>query len=114
MVMLASNKFFPELLAHTGQAASLLKAISNEHRLMILCTLQSGELSVGALNKSVSLSQSALSQHLAVLRKDNLVATRRDSQTIYYTIADERVLVLMQTLQTIFSQPEETREMELS
>ncbi len=104
--MLATNISFPELLPHTGQAAALLKAISNEHRLMILCTLQSGELSVGALNKNVSLSQSALSQHLAVLRKDNLVATRRDSQTIYYSIADERVMMLMQTLQQMFSQPE--------
>lgn len=110
--MLATNISFPELLAHTGQAASLLKAISNEHRLMILCTLQSGELSVGALNKSVSLSQSALSQHLAVLRKDNLVSTRRDSQTIYYAISDDRVMVLMQTLQTMFSQP--IKDLELS
>lgn len=110
--MLATNISFPELLAHTSQAASLLKAISNEHRLMILCSLQSGELSVGALNKCVSLSQSALSQHLAVLRKDNLVATRRDSQTIYYSIADDRVMMLMQTLQKMFSQ--QVSDLELS
>ena len=101
--MLASNVSFPELLAHADQAASLLKAIGNEHRLMILCTLQAGELSVGALNKSVNISQSALSQHLAVLRKENLVCTRRDSQTIYYAIADNRVMLLMKTLQEMFS-----------
>jgi len=73
---------------HAGDAAQMLKALANENRLMLLCTLSEGELSVGQLNEQVDLSQSALSQHLAVLRRDGLVATRRESQTIYYSLAE--------------------------
>jgi DNA-binding transcriptional ArsR family regulator len=69
---------------HAGSAARLVRALSSEHRLMVLCALASGELSVGALNELVPLSQSALSQHLAVLRRERLVTTRREAQTIYY------------------------------
>ena len=65
----------------------LLKALSNESRLLILCLLTQGEMSVSELNRRFDLSQSALSQHLAKLRRDNLVDTRRDSQTIYYSLA---------------------------
>ncbi|MFA6266187.1 MAG: metalloregulator ArsR/SmtB family transcription factor, partial [Pseudolabrys sp.] len=73
-----------------AEAASLLKLMANENRLLILCRLAiTGELSVGALAGAVSLSQSALSQHLAKMRDDGLVATRRDAQTIYYRIADD-------------------------
>ena len=73
-------------LEKTAQRASaLLKAMSNQHRLIILCQLVTGEKSVRELEKTIRLSQSALSQHLAVLRKDHLVATRRDSQTIFCT-----------------------------
>lgn len=80
-----ANGFDPTQLAeHAGVAARLLKALGNEYRLMILCALCEGELSVGALNARVPLSQSALSQHLAVLREDDLVTTRREAQTIYY------------------------------
>jgi DNA-binding transcriptional ArsR family regulator len=75
-----------ELEAHAESATRLLKAMANPHRLLILCVLGEGELSVGALNERIPLSQSALSQHLAVLREDGLVATRRESQTIYYRI----------------------------
>ncbi len=66
--------------------AELLKALANARRLDILVNLQKGELSVGALEKLVGLSQSALSQHLAVLRKTGIVKTRRDAQTIYYRL----------------------------
>lgn len=76
------------LRKHSSAAARWLKALANEHRLMVLCALVSGELSVGELNERVPLSQSALSQHLAVLRRDGLVDTRRESQTIYYSLAD--------------------------
>lgn len=72
---------------HAGDAAQLLKALANEHRLLILCTLSEGELSVGELNGRVALSQSALSQHLALLRRDGLVQTRRVSQQIFYSLA---------------------------
>lgn len=72
---------------HARSAAEFLKALANPVRLQILCVLAEGELSVGALNELIPVSQSAMSQHLAVLRADGLVLTRRESQTIYYRIA---------------------------
>lgn len=91
-----------EMLTQSSQAAGFLKALSNENRLMILCYLLDKELSVTALNEKLPLSQSALSQHLAVLRKDGLVKTRRESQTIFYSLGDERVKTLIQTLHELF------------
>ncbi|CUB03983.1 ArsR/SmtB family transcription factor [Marinomonas fungiae] len=91
-----------EMLERANEASGFLKALSNENRLIILCNLLQGELSVGALNEKVLLSQSALSQHLAVLRKDGLVTTRRDSQTIFYSIGDSRVKELIQKLHDLF------------
>ncbi len=67
-------------------AAALLKTLANEHRLLILCLLSEGELSVSQINERVSLTQSALSQHLAVLRDQALVVTRREAQTIFYSL----------------------------
>ncbi len=67
-------------------AATLLKTLANEHRLLILCLLSEGELSVTQINERVSLTQSALSQHLAVLREQELVQTRREAQTIFYSL----------------------------
>jgi DNA-binding transcriptional ArsR family regulator len=67
-------------------AAALLKSLANEHRLLILCLLSEGELSVSQINERVSLTQSALSQHLAVLRDQDMVTTRREAQTIYYSL----------------------------
>ena len=87
-------------------AAKLLKALANERRLMILCPLVEGELSVGALLPRVGLSQSALSQHLAVLRDEGVVATRRDSQTIWYRISDPAAVRVMATLAEIFCPPD--------
>lgn len=75
-----------QMREHAGRAARLLKALANENRLMILCALSQGELSVGELNQRVDLAQSALSQHLAVLRTDKLVATRRQAQSVYYSL----------------------------
>nr|WP_246039027.1 metalloregulator ArsR/SmtB family transcription factor [Peristeroidobacter soli] len=71
---------------HAARAAALLKALANEQRLMILCTLIEGPLSVSELNGRVALSQSALSQHLAVLREAQIVATTRESQSIRYAL----------------------------
>ena len=65
---------------HAGSAAGLMRSLANPHRLMVLCALSEGEMSVGGLNRRVPLSQSALSQHLAVLRKEGLVRTRREAQ----------------------------------
>jgi DNA-binding transcriptional ArsR family regulator len=75
------------LRPHAADAARLLKALANPQRLLLLCLLADGERSVGELNQRVALSQSALSQHLAVLRADGLVSTRRDAQTIFYALA---------------------------
>ncbi|AEF54660.1 ArsR/SmtB family transcription factor [Marinomonas posidonica] len=91
-----------EMITQSSQAAMFLKALSNENRLLILCHLLEGEMSVTALNEKLPLSQSALSQHLAVLRKDNLVATRRESQTIYYSLGDQRVKTLIETMHSLF------------
>jgi DNA-binding transcriptional ArsR family regulator len=88
---------------HAGDAAGLLRSLANPNRLMVLCTLaSSGELSVSALNECVPLSQSALSQHLAVLREDGLVATRREAQTVYYNVPDGPALQLLDVLYNIY------------
>lgn len=76
-----------DLATHAGAAAGLLKALANPARLMVLCVLAEGERSVGELNAEVPLAQSALSQHLARLRREGLVLTRRESQRIYYRLA---------------------------
>jgi DNA-binding transcriptional ArsR family regulator len=83
---------------HAGDAARLVRALSNEHRLLVLCVLSEGELSVGGLNARVRLSQSALSQHLAVLRREGLVTTRRSGQTIHYRLAGGIAVQLIQLL----------------
>ncbi len=72
-----------DLEQNARKASALLKAMANERRLLILCFLAQGEKSVSELEGLVSLSQSALSQHLARLRRDRLVTTRRVAQTIY-------------------------------
>ena len=79
-------------------AVSLLKGLANESRLMIMCVLSEGEVSVGQLNQRIRLSQSALSQHLAVLREQGLVQTRRESQTIYYSLADTAAMDIVELL----------------
>ena len=81
----------------------LLKALSNEKRLLIVCALYDGEKAVGELEKIVGLSQSALSQHLARLRRDEIVKTRREAQTIYYSMADDSAEKLMEVLCSIVS-----------
>lgn len=87
---------------NAADAARLMKALANDSRLMILCYLDSKELSVGELNESLDLSQSALSQHLAVLRRDGLVKTRRDSQTIYYSLNGDHARRIIATLHDMF------------
>jgi ArsR family transcriptional regulator len=89
-----------------GRAAALLRLLSNERRLMILCQLIGGEHSVGTLQGRLGLSQSALSQHLARLRADRIVATRREGQTIFYRIIDPAALQLLETLADLFCPPD--------
>jgi len=85
------------------EAAALLKSVANPHRIKILCRLACREHSVSELESIVELSQSALSQHLARLRKDNLVSTRRSAQTIYYSIEDVKVEHLLQCLSRLYA-----------
>jgi len=90
------------LATKAGEAETLLKAIANAHRLMILCELQAGEVCVTDLQNALGLGQSSLSQHLARLREDGIVKTRRDSRMIYYSLADARVAGVIQMLAELF------------
>lgn len=96
--------------ASAGEAATLLRALSNEKRLMILCQLGGREMSVGQMLPFVGLSQSALSQHLARLRDEALVSTRRDGTTIFYRIAHPAVLKVIAVLAEIYCPPQSTNE----
>lgn len=87
---------------HAVEAASLMKALGNESRLMILCLLAEGERSVGELNEVIPLSQSALSQQLARLREQQIVETRRESQTVYYRLAEGPIDRVIQLLHDIY------------
>ncbi|NOH98941.1 metalloregulator ArsR/SmtB family transcription factor [Vibrio sp. 99-70-13A1] len=87
---------------NSSQAVILLKAMANERRLQILCLLHNSELSVGELCGMLELSQSALSQHLAWLRRDGLVQTRKEAQTVYYTLSSSEVKAMIELLHSIY------------
>lgn len=91
---------------NTKRAASLLKALSNEKRLLVVCKLLKQELCVNELEKISNLSQSALSQHLAKLRSSGVVETRRNAQTIYYSVKEPIVHQLLECLGTLFHEEE--------
>ncbi len=92
-----------QLEVKVAEVAALLRELGNEKRLMILCTLvETGELRVNDLVEKIGLSQSALSQHLARLRDEKLVTYRRDSQTLWYRIADRRIEDLIAQLHRIY------------
>ncbi len=95
-----------EMAAKADAAAELLKALANSQRLRILCLLHDRELSVGEINRLVELSQSALSQHLAVLREKELVRTRREAQTVFYSLAPGPAGKIIHTLHGIYCAPE--------
>ncbi|WP_419797174.1 MAG: ArsR/SmtB family transcription factor [Terasakiella sp.] len=97
-----------KLEENARRASTLLKAMSNQHRLMILCQISNQEKSVGELEEIIGLSQSALSQHLARLRRDNLVQTRRDAQTIYYSLKGVEASTVIETLYNLYCAPEAT------
>lgn len=90
------------LEARASEVAGAMRALGNEKRLLILCQLSGGEMSVGALAEAVGLSQSALSQHLAKMREDGIVEFQREAQTVKYRIADPRIGELMQTLYGLY------------
>lgn len=91
-----------EMKAHAGEAAALLRSLGNEQRLLILCHLVGGELAVGELQARLALSQSALSQHLAVLRDAELVQTRREGQQVFYGVMPGPAQALLATLHSIY------------
>jgi len=91
--------------ASAEEAEELLKALANRHRLLILCQLIGGERSVGELAGLLELRDSTVSQHLALLRKDGLVSTRREGQHIWYAIASDPALKLVETLYQVFCTP---------
>lgn len=89
--------------ARAGDVAAMLKALGNRARLMALCKLaEHGEMRVGELAEEVGLSQSALSQHLAKMRDEGLVAFRRDGQSLFYRVADPRCEALIATLHRLY------------
>ena len=94
-----------ELQSNARRVAPLLKAISNPARLLIVCKIAERERSVGELEQQVGLTQSGISQHLAVLRRERIVVTRRDKQAIIYSLGSPDVVALMATLHRIFCKP---------
>jgi len=92
-----------------ANAANMLKSISNKWRLLILCQLVKGEKSVGELLEVVELSQSALSQHLAVLRESDLVSTRRESQSIFYSLKGTEAPIILAALYKVYCTPAAAR-----
>lgn len=99
-----------ELEARAAEAEAFLRSLASRHRLMILCSLIEGEMQVGELVRRLGLSQSNLSQHLAKLRDEGLVATRRDGIAIHYRIASDRVRPILAELYRLFcAEPEGPR-----
>ena len=99
------NPTMDDMMAHSGSASELLKLISNQKRLLILCLLHEKEMSVSELNDTLpQLSQSALSQHLAQLRDANLVKSRREAQTIYYSLTDSKAVRVIHLLHELYCQ----------
>lgn len=94
-----------DLAPRASEAETFLKAIANRYRLMVLCELHKGERSVSALQQAVGLTQSSLSQHLAKLRSDGLVVTRREAQTIHYSLGSTKVTRMIALLYEIYCGP---------
>ncbi|MCG7497577.1 metalloregulator ArsR/SmtB family transcription factor [Vibrio sp. Of7-15] len=91
-----------QMKQNAAPAVVLLKAMANERRLFILCYLLDGEMSVGLMSEKLELSQSALSQHLAWLRRDGLVETRKEAQTVYYSLKSDEVKAMIQLLHDLY------------
>lgn len=108
---MTSQKQLADLEKNAEEVADILRALANERRLMILCQLvEYGEVTVGSLVDAVGISQSALSQHLAKMRDEGIVAFRRDSQTLWYRIADPRIEQLFATLHAVFCRRQRRRK----
>ena len=98
----ASRSAAEQMSAHAADASRLLKTLANENRLMILCLLADGERTVGQINALLDLSQSALSQHLAVLREDGMVRTRRDAQSVVYSLSQGPAQRIIEVLHSVY------------
>ncbi|MFK8077847.1 MAG: ArsR/SmtB family transcription factor [Granulosicoccus sp.] len=101
----ASEEELLELQAQARRASELMKALSHETRLLILCLLTEKEMSVSELEEIIGLSQAAVSQQLARLRLERLVSTRRDGRQIYYQIVDKEVNTIVESLYDLFCKP---------
>ena len=98
----ATTLDLPAMRAHAGEAVTMLKLLGNEDRLMLPCQLTEGERTVGELEQLTGIGQPTLSQQLGVLRRDGLVQTRREGKFIWYQLADDRALQLMQAIHRLF------------
>jgi DNA-binding transcriptional ArsR family regulator len=107
-VVVATAPNLAALEEKAAEAARLLRLLANERRLLLLCHLVGeGEITVKALASMVGLSQPALSQHLARLREDGLVATRKEAQAVFYRLADPKAARLLEVLRDLYCPPEE-------
>lgn len=100
------NSTINPMEAKAEEVAEMLAAMANPKRLLVMCTLLAGEKSVGDLAEIVQLSSAALSQHLGKMRALRLVSTRRDGQTIYYSLASDKVHAVLETLYRVYCAPE--------
>lgn len=99
-----------QFAAQAAEAANVLKSLAHEGRLLVLCMLaEAGEVSAGELTSRIGLSQSALSQHLSRLRAEGLVTTRKQAQSVFYRIADPKVLDILNALHGIYCPAMETK-----
>lgn len=96
------NNKLAKIHENAAEVSELLKLMAHADRMVVLCLLSDGELGVSELREHTKLSQSAFSQHLAVLRKHNLVQIRKESQQVFYSLADDRVSLILKALQQAF------------
>ncbi|MBE7635388.1 metalloregulator ArsR/SmtB family transcription factor [Sneathiella sp. P13V-1] len=94
-----TGRDFSGLTDSLGKASKILKSMGNQRRLEILACLSEQEMSVGQLERTIKISQSALSQHLGRLRRDDIVTTRRDAQTIFYSLYDDKIRQLLRSIE---------------
>ena len=105
----ASDLSAEKFQQNARRASRLIKSLSNEHRLQIVCLLVDGEISVGQLEGRLGISQSSLSRHLARLRRDALVSRRRRTQTIYYSLRGRQAITLIEVLHGLYCQPNQAQ-----
>lgn len=101
-MMGATSINIEQMKTNAIEVSELLKTLAHPERLMVLCQLINGEVGVGSLQQSSTLSQSAFSQHLTVMRKHGIIQARKESQQVFYSLSDSRIAQLIQSLQTVF------------